>query len=85
MVQAAHGVEGVSGAACPRAKAGLALSQCGIAMAKAAHHPETAGMLNQFERGGKLGSDRQYADIPRAACQKRSKSDIDGCTSRDAG
>ena len=52
MVQAAHGIEGVGGAARACEEAGLGFSQAGVAVAQAAHHAQATGMLDQLERCG---------------------------------
>ncbi len=52
MVQAAHGVESVGGAARAGAEAGLGLGQRGVAMTQTAYHAQATGVLDQLERRG---------------------------------
>ncbi len=67
MVQAAHGVEGMGGAARASAEAGLGLHQGGVTVTQAAHHAQATGVLDQLERRGQLGRDGQDADMPASS------------------
>ena len=84
MVQAAHGIEGVGGAARAGQETRLGLAQVPLLWPRLHTTPKALACRINSRALGSSGAMVMMRIWPRAACQKRSNSAIEGCTNKAA-